>query len=253
MVRGGRLIGREWAGLAAGGLLCVSFLIVTVKGQEVWKDEITFWEAAVRKSPDRITPRVNYGEALRKYGRIEEAILQHTAALGPEVKATNRGKGIAASSLALDYMEKGDYASAEKYLIAAREYDPRQEGEYYYYMGYMSLKLNNTSDARGFLERAVEFKHMNPKALYLLGLTYARQAEEQMSYDMYRVSTRPLEDALNYEAGFIEARVLLARVYLALGEREKAGEHAEVLLRIATDPQVRKEAQSILAAANSNR
>jgi tetratricopeptide (TPR) repeat protein len=253
LVRGGRLIGREWAGLAAGGLLCVSFLIVTVKGQEVWTDEITLWEAAVRKTPDRITPRVNYGEALRKSGRVEEAILQHTGALGPEVKATDRGRGIAAGALALDYMEKGDYRSAEKYLKEARGYDPGQEGEYYFYMGYMSLKLKNSSAARGYLERAVEVKHRNPKALYLLGLVYSIQAQEQRSYDMLRLSSRSLEDALGYESGFIEARVLLARVYLALGEREKAGEQADVLLRIASDPRVLEEAQSILGAVNSSR
>jgi tetratricopeptide (TPR) repeat protein len=253
LVRGGRLVGREWAGLAAGGLLCVSFLIVTVKGQEVWRDEITFWEAAVAKTPDRITPRVNYGEALRKAGRVDEAIQQHQAALGTGIKATDRGRGIAAGALALDYIEKGDFRSAEKYLNAARGYDPGQEGEYNFYMGYMSMKQNNFPAARGYLERAVEVNHRNPKALYMLGLLYSIQAQQQRSYDLLMQSTRSLEDAVAYEAGFIEARALLARVYLALGDKEKAGEQAEVLLRIASDPRVLEEAQSILGAVNSSR
>jgi len=58
IVRGGRLTGKRWAAATAGGLLCVSYIIVTVKDQEVWQDEITFWEAVIKKSPDQLVPRV---------------------------------------------------------------------------------------------------------------------------------------------------------------------------------------------------
>lgn len=251
IVRGGKLTGKRWAAIAAGGLLCASYIVVTVKGQEVWQDEITFWEAAVKRSPSQISPKVNYGEALRKYGRVDEAILQHAAALGPGTKGTYRGKSYAATSLALDYIEKGDYRRAEEYLNVALRYDPKTEAQYNYYVGYIYLKQNDPSSARGYLEKAVELSPWYPKAHYLLGLVYSEEAQIYRSYDLYRLSARSLEKAVEQERGLIEARLLLAQVYNALGEKEKAREQAETVLRIASDPKVLRRAQSILDTINS--
>ncbi len=252
IVRGGRLTGKKWAGFAAGGLLCASYLIVTVKGQEVWTDEITFWETAVKRSPDQIVPKVNYGEALRRSGRVDEAISQHLAALAPGIDSTNRGKAMAAGSLASDYLQKGDYLNAERYLKAALEYNPATEDKYSYHMGLISLKKNDTAAAGEYLRKAVKLDPGNVKAHYLLGVTYFADAGRDKSVDEYRLAESSLLNALKLDPGFVKAKVSLAGVYLALGEKEKAREQALSVLDMTADPAIVGEANTIIKALNAS-
>ena len=250
IVRGGKLTGKRWAGLAAGGLLCASYLIVTVKGQEAWTDELTFWETAVRRSPDQIIPKINYGEALRKSGRVDEAIRQHLTAVGPGIESTDRGKAMAASSLASDYIQKGDFLNAEKYLKAALEYNPKTEGQYNYHMGLIYLRKNDPAAAVNYLRKAVGIAPEYAKAHYLLGTAYYVEADMDRSADKYRLAVSSLKDALKYDPRDLSARILLAQVYLALGERENARREAEYVLRAASDPAAVMRAKSILDAVN---
>ncbi|MEW6146084.1 MAG: tetratricopeptide repeat protein [Thermodesulfobacteriota bacterium] len=253
IVRGGRLTGSRWAGLAAGALLCASYLIVTVRGQDVWTDQVTFWEAAVERSPDQIIPKVNYGEALRNSGRVDEAIGQHLAALGPGVESTARGKAMAASSLAADYIQKGDYTNAEKYFKVALDYNPATEGQYYYHMGLISLRKNDVAAAGDYLRKAVEIDSNNAKAHYLLGAVYAIEADENKSADKFGLAAGSLERALKYDPGLVDARILLAQVYIALGDRESARAQAEAALRATSDPQAVRQARAILDAVGKGR
>lgn len=251
IVRGGRISGKRWAAAAAGGVLCVSYLVVTVKGQEVWKDEITFWEAAVGKSPDQITPKINYGEALRRSGRVDEAIRQHLIALSPGIESNDRGKAAAASSLASDYIQIGRYAEAEKYLRAALEYDHAVEKQYYYHMGLISLKKNDPASAGKYLVKAVEIDPRNARAHYLLGLVYSIDAARDKSADKYALAVKFLEKAIKNDRGFVSARLQLARVYLELGDRASARRQAEAAIRYASDPGTLRQAQSMLNAIDA--
>lgn len=249
IVRGGRLTGRRWAAAAVGGLLCASYVIVTVKDQKIWQDEITFWEAVIKKSPDQLVPRVNYGEALRRYGRADEAIHQHSALLDLNIKGSQRGKSYAAISLALDYIDKGEYRKAEEYLDTAVKYDPGIEAKYNYYRGYIYMKQDDIYSARPYLEKAIELQPVYPQALYLLGVFYWSEAEK--NYDMYGLCIRSLERAVEQDKGFIAARLLLAQAYNAVGEKEKARNQIETVLRLSSDPNYLRQAQSILGAINS--
>jgi tetratricopeptide (TPR) repeat protein len=249
IVRGGRLTGRRWAAAAVGGLLCASYVIVTVKDQKIWQDEITFWEAVIKKSPDQLVPRVNYGEALRRYGRADEAIHQHSALLDLNIKGSQRGKSYAAISLALDYIDKGEYRRAEEYLDIAFKYDPGIEAKYNYYRGYIYMKQDDIYSARPYLEKAIELQPQYPQALYLLGVFYWSEAEK--NYDMYRLCISSLERAVEQDKGFIAARLLLAQAYNAVGEKEKARNQIETVLRLSSDPNYIQQAQSILSAINS--
>ena len=253
IVRGGRLTGKRWAAAAAGGLLCASYIVVTVKGQEVWSDEITFWEAAIGRSPDQVAPKINYGEALREAGRVDEAILQHKAALEHGTDVTGSGRASAASSLASDYIQKGDYANAEKYLRAALEYNPETEGQFYYNMGLINMKKNDMETAADYLRRSVEVAPKVAKTYFLLGVIYAAQAEAGKSSDGYRLAEEALRNAVNHDPGLVKARLLLARVYLALGDRERARKEAEAVVRYSSDPEIMRQVRLVLDAIDAGR
>ncbi len=246
IVNAGQRSKTRWLTWAAGGLLCASFAVVTVKGQEVWKDSLTFWENAVRKSPDQIVPKMNYGAALRNSGRTDEAILQYSKALSPEFESSNRGKAMAANGLGVAYVDKGDYSNAEKFFKQALEFNPAYAAQYNYQMGFVSLRKNDTVSAEGYLQKAVELNPRDEKAHYLLGVAYFVEAEGENSALKYRLAEKSLERSLKISPRFSNARILLARIYLALGKKEKARHQAKIALEAATEPSVASEARSIL-------
>jgi FimV-like protein len=76
-------------------------------------------------------------------------------------------------------------------------------------------------------------------------------SEAEKNYDMYRLCISSLERAVEQDKGFIAARLLLAQAYIAVGEREKARNQIETVLRISSDPNYLQQAQSILSTINS--
>jgi FimV-like protein len=77
-------------------------------------------------------------------------------------------------------------------------------------------------------------------------------SEAEKNYDMYRLCISSLERAVEQDKGFIAARLLLAQAYIAVGEREKARNQIETVLRISSDPNYLQQAQSILSTINSH-
>lgn len=248
LIHAGKRSRLKWAGWAVGGVLFASFVFVTVRGQAVWKNSFIFWEHAVRKSPAQTAPRLNYGDQLRIAGRTDEAISQFQMVLGPEFGGDNRGKSLAAHGLGVSYIDKGDYDRAEEALKSALDYNPEYEGDFNYYMGYISLAKNDLSDAARYFERSIRLKPGNSNAHYLLGGIYFYQAGRENSADKYRLSEKSLKRALSMNPKLSRARIYLAKVYLALGEEQKALEQARKALN-SKDANDIKDAQSIL---NSN-
>ncbi|MEQ9618272.1 MAG: tetratricopeptide repeat protein [Deltaproteobacteria bacterium] len=236
----------KWVGWAAGGVLFASFVFVTVRGQEVWKDNFIFWEHAARKSPGQMAPLLNYGDQLRNAGRTDEAIRQFQKALSPEFSGDNRGKSLAAHGLGVSYIDKGDYNKAEKSFKAALNYNPEYEGDFNYYMGYIFLAKNDLSNSRRYFEQSTQLNPGNPNAHYLLGGIYFYQAGRENSADKYRLAEKSLQKALRIRPGFSKARIYLAKVYLALGEKDKAREQALEALN-SKDANDVKEARAILS------
>ena len=185
-------------------------------------------------------------------GRVDEAISQHLTAVGPGIESTDRGKAMAASSLAADYIQKGDFLNAEKYLKAALEYNPRTEDQYNYHMGLIYLKKNDPVTAGNYLRKAVEVTPKFAKAHYLLGMAYFMEADKDKSADKYGLAVSSLKYAIKHDANDMNANILLAQVYLALGDRENARREAEYALRNAFDPAIVRNAESILNAIDTN-
>ena len=252
LVRAGSLIGRKWLSWVIGGLLCASYLFVVVKGQEIWRDELTFWEAALRKSPDQIVPKLRYGEALESSGRTDEAINQFLMALSPAIDSDYRGKAMAAHGLGVAYIAKGDYVKAEKWFKVALDYSPSYASMYYFYMGFVSYKKNDPENSKMYLLKALGKDPSLVKAHFFLGLIYFIEANREKSADKYRLAESSLKNALKYDPRFARANILLAKIYLALGDRKKAVEQAGAALEFTADPGIINEARSIQNETNMN-
>lgn len=67
--------------LAVCAVLVLGYAAAAWDRTEVWRDEVTFWEDTVRKSPSQYKPRLNLGTAYERRGRLEEAEASYRAAL----------------------------------------------------------------------------------------------------------------------------------------------------------------------------
>lgn len=64
----------------AGAALAVAYAGAAFLRMEVWRDQVTFWEDAVEKSPGMYKPHLNLGVAYETTGRLAEAEREYMAA-----------------------------------------------------------------------------------------------------------------------------------------------------------------------------
>ncbi|MFQ5786913.1 MAG: tetratricopeptide repeat protein [Thermodesulfobacteriota bacterium] len=198
-------------------ILTLSYLFFTIERQEVWKDKLSLWEHTSTKSYDHALPHTNYGLALENAGRRDEAIKEYKIALDPKVQDSKRGKAVTATNLGVLYLNAEDYGNAERWFREAVIYDPR-------------YGLAN----------------------YHLGLIYYIKGELTNSKNAYKLSESYLKKTFEIYHTYAKADLVLAKVYLALGEREKARNHAKKALRSGLGQSLSKEAMDILKSDNDS-
>jgi tetratricopeptide (TPR) repeat protein len=194
-----------------GFLLIVLYAVAAYKGQSIWRDDLALWRDTSLKSPHHPLPHSNYGLALSNNGDPDGAIREFKIALSPELKDSPRGLAITANNMALVYLDKGDYRDAEKWFRKALAYDP----------GY-------------------------GKTYYHLGLIYYINGEMTGSSDSYIEAESYVKEALKRYKYYGRANLLLARIYLRTGEKEKAREEARNAIAIGLPENLLDEAHNIL-------
>jgi len=192
-------------------ILISLYLFFTLQRQDVWKDNLSLWKDTSFKSYYHALPHSNYGFALEKAGKTDEAIRHYEIALHPRVKDSNRGRAVTATNLGVLYLNKEDYANAEKWFMEAIQYDPTYGRPYYH-----------------------------------MGLIYYIKGELTNSASAYRKAERYLEKTFEIYRYYAKADLLLAKVYLRLGEREKAEQHAKKALQSGLSESLSREATRIL-------
>ena len=247
----GRRLRRKGLSYICGAILCLAFLVVTLGAQSVWKDELSLWEYAVRKSPREIVPKIHYARSLVDEGRADEAIIQYKESLGPQVYGNTAVKSISAQKLADLYSAKGDFNSAESALLAALELDPEYEESFNFNMGLISLKKNDPDSAERYLVRVTEINPNNVSAYYLLGSIYLIKAQmeegqTQQKKEYFEAALPYLKQAVGSKRSNPEANLKLAQVYLYFGDIESAKEQAGKAVRNGIQGRALQEAQSIL-------
>lgn len=236
---------KAWLSYGITSILAISFLVVTVNGQTNWKNNLTLWEYAVSKSPSALGAKINYADALRNSGKSSEALKQYIQVNEDNSELTTRAKLTTTHGLVVSYIDLGNYQQAQKWLDVALTYDPKYRSKYYYLMGFISLRKNDPASAETYFLKSLEIKH-DPKAYYLLGGIYFHSAQEQQSFEGYKKAEKYLNESLRRRPGFSRASLLLAKTYIALGDKQKARINAENALRNADSQEVVNGAQSIL-------
>lgn len=194
------------------------YALFTYQRQAVWKDDLSLWGDTSIKSFSHPLPHSNYGLALSNAGDSEGALREYKIALSPGMNDSPRGKAVTANNVGLEYLQMERYPEAEKWFLKALEFD-KGYGRTYYHLGLINyIKADVTG---------------SPESL--------------AAAEMY------LKKVFEHYYTFGRANLILAKVYMKTGEREKAVKEAETAIKTGLPPALLKEAEEILVINDQGR
>lgn len=218
----GGILGRRAAGFIVCAVVVIltgSYSYATVKRNSVWKDDITIWGDATRKSPGSHIPYLYLGRAYYDRGRLDEAIKEYRSALNLKPE-----DALGHNNLGLAYYDKGLTDDAIEEFLLALSLDPGIEMAH--------INLGNAFVRKGRFEKAVmEYReairtqpdhaggYMNlGNVFYILGHT-------EDAIEKYRA-------ALRLDPGIIDARFNLGIAYKKKGLEKDAIREFEKVLEV---------------------
>jgi len=211
------------------GIICFIYAFFTVKEQLVWKNNLTLWGKAVQRSPKQAMPHLNYGYSLMRKGEIDIAITEFTKAVKYEKVHNKTLKALAYNNLGNAYLNKGDFEKARENFKNAYKSDPiKYKSTYWFHIGLIYyLKGDNI-----YLQDKAQAESNYKKAL-----SYLKKADRKAKIH------RRLD-------------LLLAEVYLRLGDVKSAGKYAKLSLKLGKanlDEKMRERAKYIVDISSQYR
>jgi tetratricopeptide (TPR) repeat protein len=157
--------GKPFMLLAA--LLVLGFGIAAHQRNHVWGDAVRLWQDVVAKSPNKVRPHNNLGDALNNAGRLTEAIevLSRAIALDPSHPHAYNNLGRA-------YIMSGRSREALPVLKKAIRIDPAFD-DAYINLAAAYNQLEQFHEAVDLLERNINLLGRRTETHYQLGVAYA--------------------------------------------------------------------------------
>jgi len=154
---------------------------LTVQRNQVWANSKVLWQDAERKSPLRVRPHINLGEAYQHEGQVDAALQEYRHAIALNSRLTpvfvNMGS---------IYIARNELQLAEESLKSAVALSPDLP-ESYINLALIALRRNQVLEAQQWVDRAAP---LNPNS-YLLRFTRG---------EVYMAGGRLDEAAEEYEA-----------------------------------------------------
>ncbi|MZG30923.1 MAG: tetratricopeptide repeat protein [Nitrospinae bacterium] len=199
-------------------LILILFSIGVITRNEDWKDEITLWSDAKKKSPKLVRPYNNVGEAYDKLGKYDEAIIEFKEALkinpnyffGLNNLGNIYGKQRKLPE-AIDYFKKAlkqkpDYSPAHYNLARALHLSgKRQEAaesyrksiksnpyfeQAFYNLAYLAMELSLFDEALENFEKFLAMQPNHSKAHFGAGNAFMMKGQLDMALAEYRKSAQ---------------------------------------------------------------
>jgi len=218
--------------------ITVLLSILTFMRNRVWKDELSLWGDALKKSPGLSRPHNNYAEALHKSGRLGEAIAFYKTALAMPYVPLKTGAGhnlIALNNLGTIYAEKKMYQEALKHYQAVIEQAPDSALDVYFNMGNLFVELRQYGNAIQAYQKALEVDPQDVEAYTNLGGVW-------MALQMYDDAEVVLKKAVQLNPGGAEAYLSLGSLYsLDPMKRKEAATNYKRYLALKPDTPLREK------------
>jgi tetratricopeptide (TPR) repeat protein len=231
IVEGGRTYQVMKVAWVVGLALCVTYLYFTIGGQSVWKDSLSLWKKAASQSRDIYSAHLNYGNALRKADKKEEAIREYLSAIQV---GTVGGKAQAYNNIGAVYIDLGEYDKAEKSFRNAIDLNPRDIRPHFN-LGFMYFVKGDR-----ILQSVLKTKRGDARSAAELN------SELKLAEQSFELAEKYLNKTLELRGSYGLAHFYLAEIYVRFGEIPKAKEHAENALRSGLRDKLAKRARQIL-------
>ena len=224
-------------------LIALGHASMTVDRNRIWKNEITLWADAKKKSPHSIRPLNNLGEAYDKIKLYDKAIVEFEGALKLNPRYT-----IGLSNIGNIYGKMGQYEKSKRYLRRAIEAEPDYAPAHYNLARALSLTGNREASKehyakalkyQPYFEEAwfnlayiefetgefqqsvkhyknfIEWRPRHPKAWYGLGLTY-------LGMKQFSDAALAFTKAIKFDPKYLSPRISLAGLYMKQRKNDQA-------------------------------
>jgi len=190
-------------------VLILSYIWGTCERASVWQEPLSFWMDAAQKSPHKVRPLNNLGEAYYKIGRLDDAISDYKKAL-----AINPTYEKAHNNLGTAYTEKGmlDEAISEYMKAIDLKSDYLKA---YYNLGVAYFRAGKLDEAIAEYTRALSINADYAEAHNNLGITYIKKGEIDTAVHHYN-------QALSINPDYAEAYYNLGLAYAKGGQLDEA-------------------------------
>jgi len=200
-------------------LVPILLIVITIKTNFVWKNEITLWEDAAIKAPNKARVLGN-----RAFAYFEAGDMKKAEFLYNDFLKRFPDDAIGYNNMGLIYEKKGDLTSAIKYYKEAIRLRPR------YYLFYMHLgnaynQAGLMNEAIMGLQTAVNLEPSNPELLVKLASFLAKTGEVNKVIDIANI-------VLNLEPKNAMAFSLLGISYERKGLKEEAVKYYKMALEL---------------------
>jgi len=148
-----------------------------------WKDELSFWTATVRESPDEPLPHYNLGAALERHGHLDEAIEEYQKAI------SLKPASVAYKALGEVYYRKGYKNKAVLEYYKALELEP-QSSEMHNEAGIILMETGNFDKAQEHFRKAVDLVPDNPKLRYNLAMALSKNEKIPEAIEQLKIAVK---------------------------------------------------------------
>ena len=190
-------------------LIVISNSILTFERNKVWKDELSLWNDAVIKSPNKARPLTSRGTAYSKIGQWNKAIADYTRALqiDPKYQLALTDRGFA-------YRNLGQYDKAIADYTRAIEIDPMYALTWSN-RGYILFKRGEWQKAIDDFNKAIE---INPEFVD----AYSNRSAAYSSIGQYDKAIADITKAIELNPDYSVAYSNRGAIYGILKQHDKA-------------------------------
>ena len=206
------------------GAVVAVFAVMTMSRNNVWASNITLWEDAEIKGPQKARPHFNLGQAYQEAQRMPEAVreYQHALAIKPDIYA-------AYSNMAAIYLDEGQYPKAEEMLLRVTSLSP-DFTEGFINLGVFYIRTQATDKAVHALDRALETNNGSSAAHFNKGEALTQKGDFKAALPSYKEAVRLRPDVEAFRLG-------LAAAYGRAGEFASAEKEYTALMTTSVGPE----------------
>lgn len=218
-------VSKEWGRYIIPGamvFLLLIYSVFTAQRNGIFKDGMSLWQDALRKSPNKIRPYLNVGGMHHRERRYAEAIEIMKKALEKEP----RDYYLVHFTLGVVYSDMGDYEKGMAHLKRALQGD-QGDARIHQELGTLYLRMGSLEEAGSHFNRVLEINPYLGPAHAGLGDILARQGRLEEAAMKYRY-------ALRLEPDLSKVRIRLGEAYLKMGKSREA--LSEIKEAMAKDP-----------------